>query len=79
MDKETITLIIWLAFIVIVIIVAGVFYWFNEPIKKLIEKWACTHDYQQVKQIANTSEGGICGYVFIYKCTKCGKFKIVKT
>ena len=79
MDKETITLIIWLSFIVIAIIVASVFYWFNEPIKKLIEKRACTHDYQQVKQIENTFEDGISGYIFIYKCTKCGKFKKVKT
>lgn len=42
MDKETITLIIWLTFIVMVIVVTDAFYWFNEPIKKLIDKWACT-------------------------------------
>ena len=47
MDKETITLIIWLAFIVIVMVVVSIFYWFNEPIKKLIEKWACMHDYHE--------------------------------
>lgn len=79
MDKETITLIIWLAFIVIVIVVVGAFYWFNEPIKKLIDKWACKHDYQLVKQIADKFEDGVCGYTFIYKCTKCGKFKTINT
>lgn len=79
MDKETITLIIWLAFIVIAIVVVSIFYWFNEPIKKLIEKWACTHDYKEVKQITDKFEGRICGYTFIYKCTKCGKFKTIKT
>ncbi len=79
MDKETITLIIWLAFIVIVIVAVSVFYWFNEPINKLIEKMACTHDYQLMKQITETDGDEISGYIFIYKCTKCGKFKIVKT
>ena len=79
MDKETITLIIWLSFIVIVIVVASAFYWFNEPIKKLIDKRACKHDYREVKQITNTFEDGVCGYTFIYKCTKCGKFKTINT
>jgi len=79
MDKETITLIIWLTFIVMVIVVVSAFYWFNEPIKKLIEKWACTHDYKQVKQITETDGDETSGYIFIYKCTKCGKFKTVKT
>ena len=74
MDKETITLIIWLAFIVIVIVAVSVFYWFNEPFEAGAEhgyQYAQTHPNwisvkerlpEEVSEIHHCSADVLIGY-----------------
>lgn len=51
----------------------------KEILKKLIDKWACSHDWELVKEVpVNTDFGGM--YIsLIFVCKKCGKFIIIKT
>ena len=60
--------------------------WFNifydrmkEAIINLINKWACCHDWELVKETrVNTDFGG--SYIaLLFVCKKCGKFKKLKT
>ena len=50
-------------------------------IKRLLEKWACLHDWQELEcvSVLNEFSGNIPAYhIHLYKCKKCGKFKKVK-
>lgn len=51
----------------------------KEAIINLINKWACCHDWQLVKETrVNTDFGG--SYIaLLFVCKKCGKFKRLKT
>lgn len=51
----------------------------KEAIINLINKWACCHDWQLVRETrVNTDLGG--SYVaLLFVCKKCGKFKNIKT
>ena len=51
----------------------------KEAIINLINKWACCHDWQLVRETrVNTDIGG--SYIaLLFVCKKCGKFKKLKT
>lgn len=51
----------------------------KEAIIKLINKWACSHDWVLDREIEIKDWGVTAHWKFLYKCKKCGKFKIVKT
>jgi len=52
-------------------------------LKQLILKWACMHDYQIEVRESVKSYAGFGFYetydIYTYKCTKCGKFKQIKS
>lgn len=49
-----------------------------ELIKQLFSKWSCSHEWDQLKEIA-TYEGNCSNRpykrTYLYCCKKCGKFK----
>ena len=51
----------------------------KEAIISLINKWACCHDWELVRETrVNTDFGG--SYIaLLFVCKKCGKFKRLKT
>lgn len=46
---------------------------------KLVEKWTCSHDWQQWEQIYVEGNNGYNYHVFHFVCKKCGKFKKAKS
>ena len=46
---------------------------------KLVEKWGCNHDYQLEHDHRVSSEYGGTYTIYTYKCSKCGKFKKLKS
>ena len=51
----------------------------KEAIINLINKWACCHDWQLIREIEVESDGEIVNHKFIYVCKKCGKFKTLNS
>lgn len=50
----------------------------KEAIKKLINKWACHHEWKLWHKINVCDDFGGYYTVFHFRCTKCGKIKKVK-
>ena len=51
----------------------------KEAIIKLINKWACCHDWELKKEIEVECDYGTIYHKFIYVCKKCGKFKTINS
>ena len=51
----------------------------KEIIKQILEKWACKHQWSEKDTYTQVADDGTkTGYVNIYHCIICGKFKEVK-
>lgn len=50
-------------------------------LKQLILKWACMHSWEEKFVLTNTHRltGCVVEYTHTYCCTKCGKFKQIKS
>ena len=51
----------------------------KEAIIKLINKWACCHDWQLVRETRVSTDMGESYIALLFVCKKCGKFKQLKT
>jgi hypothetical protein len=51
----------------------------KEIIINLINKWACCHDWQLVRETRVETDFGGSYVSLIFVCKKCGKFKTLKT
>lgn len=51
----------------------------KEAIINLINKWACSHDWDLIKETLVRTEFGGAYTSLIFVCKKCGKFKKMKT
>ena len=51
----------------------------KEAIIKLINKWACCHDWQLVRETEVFTDFGGNYTALLFVCKKCGKFKKLKT
>ena len=51
----------------------------KEAIINLINKWACHHDWQLVKETRVGTDFGGSYISLLFVCKKCGKFKRIKT
>ena len=52
-----------------------------ELIKKLFDKWSCSHEWDKIEEIATyEAEYSSRPYkrTYLYCCKKCGKFKKIK-
>ena len=52
---------------------------FREFLSALFEKWSCKHDWERWLVVEVTEDFGGLYHVHHFKCTKCGKFKKVKS
>lgn len=51
----------------------------KEAIINLINKWACCHDWQLIKETRVDTDFGGSYIALLFMCKKCGKFKRLKT
>lgn len=51
----------------------------KEAIINLINKWACCHDWQLVRETEVLTDFGGSYTALLFVCKKCGKFKRLKT
>lgn len=50
-----------------------------QPLIKLVEKWACMHDMELIKEIYVDDKSLGIYYKYMFKCRKCGKIKWTKS
>lgn len=50
-----------------------------EVLKQLLDKLACHHDWQLIRDVHVTTDFGGAYNSLIFVCNKCGKFKKMKT
>lgn len=51
----------------------------KDLLKQFISKWACHHEWERWNSVEVRDDFGGCYHVTHFVCTKCGKFKKVKS